>query len=66
MTFSAMLQRIALLAAGEAAEATPDPAVVVANRPPIVWFIIIGSAIVLIVAIILAVRSANRKFGKEW
>ncbi|MCR5694267.1 MAG: hypothetical protein K6G89_04770 [Clostridia bacterium] len=65
MTGNILLQKIALLA-GEAAEATPDPTVVAANRPPITVFIIIGSAVALIVAIILAVRSSNKKYGKDW
>ena len=65
MTLLSALGELTLLA-GEAGEATPDPAVIAANRPPITLFIVIGTVIAVVVAIILAVRSSNKKYGKDW
>lgn len=36
------------------------------SGPDIKVFIIIGTLAVLAAAVILAVRSANKKYGKEW
>lgn len=49
------------------ADATPKPAEQKSgNTTGMRVLLIVGTAIVLIIAIVLALRSANKKYGKEW
>ena len=69
--------KVLLAAEGEAEEAldnavegaTSEPAAEPkqrGNQTPITVFVIVGTAVVLLIAIVLALRSANKKYGQEW
>ncbi len=52
---------------GTAAETTPKPAGQTGGSPFVMKALLIaGTVIVLIVAVVLALRSANKKYGKDW
>ncbi len=66
MTGLSAIEKIAVLAEEIAESPTPGQATATSAGIPFHWFIIGGSVIVLVIAIFLAIRSANKKYGKGW